>query len=59
MGNHPTPIKPAPIILIINLLIDKVYKESRLKCGKSKPAVLTKLVLNGFPAASPHHRVAV
>ena len=42
------------VILILNLLIDKVYKENRLKGGKSKPAVLTELVLNGFPAASPH-----
>ena len=40
--------------IIPNLLIDKVYKESRLKGGKSKPAVLTELVLNGFPAAAPH-----
>ncbi|MBP1560266.1 MAG: hypothetical protein J6C96_03350, partial [Oscillospiraceae bacterium] len=46
-------IKSLLLILILNLLIDKVYKESRLKGGKSKPAVLTELVLNGFPAASP------
>ncbi|MGN0595967.1 MAG: hypothetical protein ACI4J1_01370 [Ruminiclostridium sp.] len=42
------------IILIPNLLIDFVYKESRLKGGKPKPMVLAELVLNGFPAASPH-----
>ena len=42
------------LILIPNLLIDKVYKESRLKGGKSKPMVLTELVLNGFSAALPH-----
>ena len=32
------------IILIPNLLIDKVYKESRLKGDKSKPVVLTEIV---------------
>ena len=42
------------IILIPNLLIDKVYKESRRKGGKPKPMVLAELVLNGFPAALPH-----
>ena len=42
------------IILIPNLLIDKVYKEICLKGGKSKPLVLTELVLNGFPAALLH-----
>ena len=40
-------------MLIPNLLIDKVYKESRLKGGKSKPMVLTKIVLNNLPAALP------
>ena len=35
---------PVFIILIPNLLIDFVYKESRLKGGKSKPVVLTEIV---------------